>query len=198
MDRISLKPALLARRVTYEIAPDHVSQLARDGTENWRVAYRDLTSLNFVLHSIGGNRMRRLDLITDQGHHSIALNLGMRVDRDDPDRIAIRRIHSAVADAVHAARPDIEVVIGEQGGSRIAMFAVGVITLLFAVGMAIAIYATDVPMDRAAGAVVPMGFMVLLGGFFAHKHAPWRAPITLPVQAFAVMMAADAAPSPKT
>ncbi|QIE46029.1 hypothetical protein G5B38_11115 [Pseudohalocynthiibacter aestuariivivens] len=196
MDRISLKPALLARRVSYEIAPTYVAQYAKDGTENWRTDFGDLTSLNFVLHTIGGNRMRRLDLVTNEGRKSIALNLGIRVGRDDPDRVAIRQVHSAVADAVYAARPDIQVALGEQGAARIAMFVVGVMTLLFGIGMCIAMFVTNVSMDRAVGVAVPIGLMVVLGGFFAHKYAPWREAVTLSIQAFAVMMAADAASPP--
>ena len=195
--RIAVKPALLAGRVEYEVGATSITQFAKGGRENWRVNYADLTSLNFVIHKLHGQRMRRLDLITPDGKWSISLNISMRIGRADPDRTAIRAVHSALADALYAARPDLHIVMGEQGFYRWMMFVIGALMVIGGTGFIIAGLMDGGALDRSLELAIPAVLLVLLGGYNAYNHLPWRDQATLPMQVFATMMAADAAPTEK-
>jgi hypothetical protein len=69
----------------------------------------------------------------------------------------------------------------------------GLITVLFGAGFAGIVIHDGVDMDRAAGPVVVMSAMALLGVLLAWSNRPWRQERTLPLAAWRTLTAQAAA-----
>jgi len=181
------KPALLAAPISYEVTGTSIAQYDNSGDLEWQVSFDDVTELAFVEHIIRGMRMRRLDIITTDGTHSIALNIAKGVGPDDSERAALRKIHSAVATALSETRPNLMVKIGEYGRAKFWFFVVGLLALIGAVGLLVAALMTGVSGDKLAGAVVPIGFLVVFGGFIAARYNTWQKTPGIPISTLAVV-----------
>lgn len=184
MDTFTFKPALLARHVTYRIAPTHVARLDRDGGDLWRVDYADLTELGYAMQRIAATRTERLDLYTPGGTRSLTFNASYR-RASDPQLEGFRRALSALADALNAARPDLQVRIGTQGRQRIAMFAVAVVMLLCGLGLGTVILASGVAPDRLAEVAAPLIALIVIGTIFAVRYRPGKRLQQWPIAVFA-------------
>ncbi|MEB8387266.1 hypothetical protein OO012_08510 [Rhodobacteraceae bacterium KMM 6894] len=184
MDTVTFKPALLASPVTYRIAPTHVAQLNRTGGEDWRIDYADLTDLGHVTQRIARTRTERLDLYTKDGKRAISINASYRTG-NDPQYLAFRSVLGQVSDAMNAARPDLTVTFGARGGARMAMFAIGVVILLFAVVFAGIVLSESGPSDRMVDVAAPLIAMLLFGGFISWTYRPGQTLPHLPIGVFA-------------
>ena len=184
MDTVTFKPALLARRVSYRIAPTHVAKLGAAGDEIWRVDYADLTELGHVTQRIARTRTERLDLYTNTGKQSLSINASYR-SGDDPEYLAFRNALAQVSAAVNAARPDVTVSIGARGSSRMVMFVIGVVTLLFALGFVGIILSEGLSAKRQGDVAAPLIAMLLFGGVISWTYRPGQKLLRLPISAFA-------------
>ncbi|MCZ4353052.1 hypothetical protein O4H61_11050 [Roseovarius aestuarii] len=189
METVTFKPALLARRITYHITPSYVARRSSDGIETWRVAYADLTDLGHVSQNIARTRTERLDLFTADGKRSISMNASYRAP-DDPQYVAFRSTLDHLAAALHAARPDLSVTLGQRGGGRMMMFVIGVVTVLFAIGFAAVILGQGLSANRVSGVVPPLIAMLAFGGVISWTYRPVKTLASLPTATFAQTMEA--------
>lgn len=186
-DRLSFKPALLAGRVSYDIAATSVAQI-KDGREMWRVNYGDLADLGQVSHRIGVTRTERLDLyLNDGSKRTISINASYRSSKG-PNYSGYRAVMSELSAALHAARPDLSVTVGERGRTAMVMFGIGVVTLLFALGFAGVIMAQGLSTNRQLDVAAPLIVMLLFGGFTAWKYRPGQVLDRLPIARFTDVM----------
>lgn len=132
--------------------------------------------------------MRRLDIDLPSKTTRIALNTSAGTTPSDPDRAAHFALIRSVAATLAEQKPDLPVAIGEGSAARKAMFVVGLLAIIFGLGIPIAALMTGVSADRMVEASVPI---LALGGFgvwIAWANAPWRARPTLPAVALPAMI----------
>jgi hypothetical protein len=130
---------------------------------------------------IYGSRMRRLDLKTASGTTRIALSISRFAGHQESNLTAHLGLMRAVARRLAVIRPDLSVEIGESGGARLIMFGIGLVTLLSAVGMIVAMLMTGLSTDRMAAAAVPMLMLLALGALLVKANHPWRTLPSVPV-----------------
>lgn len=183
-----LKPALLARAVWYEVTGTELAQSDEAGRVLWSLDLSAVERAAYVAHTIRGQRMARFDLTTGAQTRSIALNDAHRTPPDDPDRQALRRIVTAVAQALARLQPDLQVSIGEYGRRRVLMFALGVLSALAGLGLIVLAAGTGVSTQRLIDAALPAGVMVLFGGFVIWQSNPWKPAPRLPVSALPALL----------
>lgn len=177
-ERFSFHPAPL--RSAQDWALDGEMLQTPDGT----VDLRQVRSARLVEKAFRGTRMRRLDLMMDEGVHRIALTIGISSGQEHPDRVAHLGLMRAVAGAMAQYCPDVTVEIGEGPRARMVMFAVGLLALAAAVGLGGAIIASGLSMDRMMAAALPLVLMLALGVTVSYSSWPWR---TLPSLAAALL-----------
>lgn len=186
---VTYKPALLTGRQTVEIGETHLTCSDDEGREKWRLAWADISRVAFVEHTIRGSRLSRIDLITrnDAQKHSLGRTTDAAGSMSDPDYVSFLSAVGAIANRLGEVAPELPVTIGEYGRSRIAMFTIGVLCLIFGVGIGIAALA-DGRGDRIMGeAMAPLALMILFGIFYSWQNAPWRARESLPAKLFATV-----------
>lgn len=179
------KPALLARHQVVVVGTEALELHDDAGHAKWRLAWPDVVGVAFVEHTMRGMRMSRLDLKTAVRTRSFACTVGAEQPWRDENHVVFRAAVEVVAHRLADNEPAPQVILGEYGKGRIAMFVVGALTGLAGVGLAVAA-ATTGRGDRLLGeAFVPVALMLLMGLFIGWANWPWRSRPRVPVRVFA-------------
>lgn len=184
--RAGYKPALLAGRQRVEIGETHLVCLDGNGREKWSIAWRDITRLAFVQHSLRAMKMSRLDIGTRQRRrlHSLGCNSADMDPLSDPDYVGFLAAVAAVVERLAETRPDLPVTMGEYGRPRLAMFVIGVVATLGSIALPVAAVASGRG-DRILGeALAPIFILLAVGLVFAWSNAPWRKSLKIPTSLF--------------
>lgn len=181
-DRHGYKPALLRGRQFIELDDTHLVCIDGENREKWRIAWTDISALAFVDHAARGARMSRLDIMPHDGQPtlSISCNSAALDPMADPEFIAYRATVSSVCTRLGNIVPDLPVTVGEYGRTRMWMFIIGVVSIVFALGIAIAALA-----GGRGEALAPVAVMLIFGLVIAWANAPWRPKPRVPVALFA-------------
>lgn len=179
------KPALLARHQVVVVGTEALELRDDAGHAKWRLAWPDVVGAAFVEHTMRGMRMSRLDLKTAGRTRSFACTVGAEQPWRDENHVVFRAAVEVVARRLADNAPAPQVIMGEYGKGRIAMFVVGALTGLAGAGLAVAAVMTGRG-DRVLGeAFVPIVFMLLMGLLIGWTNWPWRPRPRVPVRAFA-------------
>lgn len=188
MVRHAWKPALLKGRI--EVDMTETGLICRDGSgaEQWRLDWGDVAAAVVVEHTVRGTSMRRLDLL---GRDGVVLR---RLSCTGPPGAPVAGTEAGAYVLAMAAILDrlgereIAVTVGEYGRARVAIFAVGVVSVLGGFGIGVAALASGISGDRLAGAAVPILLLVVFGLFLVRANAPWRKRPELPAGLVAVAL----------
>lgn len=192
MTCFSYKPALLIGAVTYDLGDIGIVCTDKSGTEKWRLDWNDITGAAFVEHTVKGSRMRRLDLLcgADAPTRSISYTGPKGDPTRDPDSVAHLQLLVAILNQLGAGTPDFQVSVGEYGKSRVALFVIGIATLVGGLGIAGLWISTGVSGNKIADAAIPVVLLALMGVMLVWSNAPWRAVPRLSAVAFATALSA--------
>jgi len=183
MREYAYKPALMRGAVVCKVSADRL----QSGDE-WQVELADVHAAAFSTQVVGDARFTRLDLWTGEQMRSLSYTANAKGWRDDPDARVFLSLVRDVLRMLAEVSPDLEVTLGSRGGPRLAMFAVGVVSILAGGGIFAAALATGISGERLAAAAVPMLLLVGLGGLLAFSYSPWRKPTIAGPKAIAAMI----------
>lgn len=166
--------------MTYRLANGVLVAGHNDG-EDWSLPLDQVTGLSLIDSTYRRTRMRRLDLRTAANQHRIGITINMSATPDDPDLGRHLALMRAIAANLAETRPTLPVTLGETGRTKVALFVIGVLSVLFAIGMALASIITGLSGDRLAGASVPVILLFVFGIAIAGNNLPWTGEPALPV-----------------
>ena len=146
MQRFAFKPALLRGERVFELDEVGLTEPEAD----LHIAWADVTAAAFVDLTARGMRIRRLDLTPRGGGEKLQISVttGDASPPVDPDAIAFLRMASTALERMEDAQPGFEVTFGEYGTARILMFAVGVLSVIGALGILLVAAIAGVSSDR--------------------------------------------------
>lgn len=190
----SFKPAPMAARLDYETGPRGLVCRTADGAEKWRLDWRDVTAAAFVEHRARGHRLRRLDLLAGGRRRSVGCTGAAADPAADPDAVAHLDLSAAILDRLAALDDGFLVTIGEYGRYRLTIFALGLVSVLGAVGIAGLAMATGVSPDRLGAGAAPILLLLASGVALVASHSPWRSPPQAPAALIAPALRSVAHP----
>lgn len=163
--------------LTYEVTADALVCGAKMGKPDRHIAWHDVTDATVVETSVlNGLRLRRIDLVhgTDKERLSISCSTlygGPKPWGDAAEHLALL---AQIADQLGAVQAGFEISWGEYGKGRLAMFVVGVLTVVAAVAFAVLALMTGVSQSRLWDAAVPFTVMLVFGASLVFGNQPWR------------------------
>lgn len=113
---------------------------------------------------------------------SISYTGGVVLPSDDPEAVVHLDLLAAILSRLD---PELPVAVAEYGRARMAIFGVGVLSIIAAIAMFALAIGTGISGDRLMAAAMPFGLLLLLGVSFAWSSAPWRPIPTLSAKALA-------------
>ncbi len=174
MNEATFKPAVLARAKTYRLQGGVLSEIGIDGPK-WELPLADVEYAAYVDAVFRKIRMTRLDLHQGDTCRSIRLGQPAAGWIGDPDTQKFLTLARDICAGLEAAQPGTKITQGEYGRARWIMFIMGVITLVFSIGILALVIITGVPSQKLWAGMVPMGLMFLFGGYISYLSFPWRA-----------------------
>lgn len=183
----SFKPALFIGAYTYELGDIGVVCTDNSGVEKWRLDWNDIEAAAFVEHSVKSSRMRRLDLLcgADNPTRSVSYTGPKGDPTTDPDSVAHLRLLVAILKQLGTRTPEFQVSVGEYGKSRIALFVIGIATLVGGAVIAGLWISTGVPGGKIVEVAIPVALLALMGVTLVWSNAPWRRVPRLPANVLA-------------
>ena len=154
------------------------------------ILLHEITGLRISETRVQATLLRSVQLWHSGGHTRISVNLPRRAGPGHPDYDAYSALLTRIADRVARYNPEMQVEIGESRGVLLAFFLIGLVSLLFGLGIAGLAMVTGLSGDRMAAAAVPMLAMIALGLVVMQSNIPWRSPLRLPVTHLPAMLAA--------
>jgi len=134
------------------------------------ITWQDIQGLNFALHHVRGNTMMHLRVRLTDREEILSVNGGGQ------DLQIYCRMIKALVGAMEAARPDLEITIGNVGGSRLGMFIVGVFGVIVSIGLVIG--GIHLSIEEGNWGHLGMSLVGLIFGFFTVlitlANLPWR------------------------
>ena len=186
MQRFAFKPALLRGERVFELDEAGLTEPGGD----LRIAWADVQAAAFVDMTARGMRIRRLDLTPRDGGErlQISVTTGDASPPVDDDAIAFLRMASTALEHLETAQPGFEVTFGEYGTPRILMFAVGVLSVIGALGIMLVAAIAGISSDRWLAGIVPMLMLLGFGGVIMVNYAPWVKPPKTPAKGMALAL----------
>ena len=183
MQRFAFKPALLRGERVFELDEVGLTEPEAD----LHIAWADVKAAAFVDLTARGMRIRRLDLTPRGGGEKLQISVttGDASPPVDPDAIAFLRMASTALERLEDAQPGFEVTFGEYGTARILMFAVGVLSVIGALGILLVAAIAGISSDRWLAGIVPMLLLLGFGGVIMVNYAPWVKPPKMPARVMA-------------
>lgn len=192
MDSYSYKPALLRGAITYEVTEHALICRNSQGGENWRLDWSAVDKAAVVDTNISGYHMRRLDLMTSSGIHSVSYNGGRGRQMLSSESVSHLTLIAAILRKLEEHRAGFPVTFGEHGRSKTVMFVIGVLTVIGGVGLIGLAIGTGVSNDKLIEGAVPSLALVAFGGYVTHRYGPWTKPLTVPAGTLAQAFQATA------
>lgn len=169
--RYAFRPAAARGAQSYELGATHLEE-----TGGWSLPLADVTAAAFATVEMKGTRFMRLDLWAGEKRRSLSYSAAARGWTGHPDARAFLELARDTLRELGKINPDLEVTLGTRGGPRLAMFAIGLVSVLAGGGVFIGAVASGVSGDRLVAAAAPMVLPVLLGAALAYGYSPWRKP----------------------
>jgi len=163
MQRLSYRPGPIRSPVLLELGADGI----RHGGGALR-GWGSLRSLQYGTWSARGMRGVNLILEFEEGREVIAVNHA-RGDRQTPQ--VIRAVLAEIA----RARPGMPVRIGMGADFAWAMWATGLASVVFALGVLVLALASGVSAGRMIQAILPIGLLLVFGVVLLSGGKPWQA-----------------------
>ena len=167
MRRWSFKPALLRAAQDWRLNGTKL-----DGPGG-HIDLSNVEKAAFVDQAMKGHRFTRLDLMESDRTLSISIT-SPASGVPDPDREEFFAVLLAVAQVLADRQPGLPVAIGEYGRTALIMFSIGVLSLLFGLGIGFAALASGLSGERLGAAAVPVLLLVAFGGTLGWARRPWK------------------------
>ena len=199
MTQYHFKPALLAAGLDY--ATDDLGITChKAGTLIWRADWPDIDDCAYVELTARGNTIRRIDLIRRAPHlrRSISVTSDSADPPTDPDVLTFLSLASDVLARLDHQSPGRNVAFGEHGRARLAIFAVGALSIIGAIAIFGLALASGVSAQKLADGAIPMGLLLLFGVALISRYAPWRKPPRIAAATLALALGAMADPSARS
>lgn len=145
-----------------------------------RIAWREIQHLGFALHHVKGNTMMNFRIRLSDREETLSVNGSGR------ELETYCRMVKTLVGAMEAARPDLEITIGNIGGSRLGMFIVGAFGSM--VGIGLIVLGIHLAIDKGDWGHLGMSLVGLIFGFYmvliTLANLPWSKPPTHPLSEF--------------
>ena len=168
------------------------------GRDNWTLDAGFLTrngELFCSLDNVAGVRFAQLsarhthsswlDLTLEDRKERISCNL----PPGDESNSQFLALAAAILADLETRKPDLKVAFGAGGAVRIAMFAIGLLALVFGLIVWIILANGGVRESRALMAFLFAGGFVLFGGGLAWSYRPWAPAAMVPVETARLLVA---------
>lgn len=189
MEFFRFKPAALRSELEYTISDAGVACQTKDDEMRFEIAWDEIEDAAYVEHRMRDVAMRRIDLIlSGNRRRSISATSDRSDPPTDPNAIAFLHFAASVLFRMDKTRPERLVSFGEYGGWKWAMFTVGVIATVAALGLIGLMFAEGLSADRMAAAALPFGLLLLFGIAVSLGNAPWKPVPRLPAKVLAVAL----------
>lgn len=184
MAQATFHPAILAKAKTYQLKNGVLSEMDENG-QKWALSLADVESVAYVDAIFKKTRGTRLDL--HYGDVCRSLRLGQPAGDwiNNIDTREFLTFARAICLGLENAQPGIEITQGEYGRSRIIMFVIGILTLIFAIGIIGLAVITGVQTEKLFAGIVPISIMFLIGGYVSYTSRPWQVLAKMPAAGFA-------------
>ena len=172
----SYKPALLRSAQTITVSDAGV-RLEKPG-ESERAAWGEIATVRYSVMKTHLAEIHGLEFVLEDGRR-LSVN---RTDADerfeDTDDKPYREMLVAVLEGLASQRPDLDLILGEKRTTQWALFIIGMICIAFAFGITL-LALTHGRSSRLEAAVVPIGAMLVFGGYIAWSFHPFGPPTLL-------------------
>jgi len=144
------------------------------------IAWPEILGLSFAVHEVRGNTMMNLRIRLTDREEILAVNGGGQ------DLEIYCKMIKALVGAMEAAKPDLEITIGNVGGARLGMFIVGVCGVIVGIGFIVG--GIHLSIDEGNWGHLGMSLVGLIFGYFmvliTLANLPWSKPPTHPLSEF--------------
>ncbi|SFL53202.1 hypothetical protein [Shimia aestuarii] len=171
MVEFRFRPAPVRSERVFRLDADRLTCLKDDRAE-WSLQLANITDAAFASYKAHGRKIWRLDLMSGDETHHINANLPSRDAYLTDDFAAFHGLVSALGEAL----PDQQILFGEHGRARKAIFAVGLLSALAGAGLFTAALLSGVSSSRLTEAAVPLLGLTLFGGLLIRAYNPWKRP----------------------
>ncbi len=169
MREYQFKPAPLRDVMHFHLDDDNLRQLTRDGQAEWQLPLQDVQAVRYVHHRINGLSFWRLDIkARDGGLFRVSENQGAEGISDPQAQNLLQDLCLTLS----KHHPDLQITIGEYGRARLAIFAIGIMSLIFALGLVAVALWTGLAPNRFVAASVPVLLLLLFGGVVSYSNRP--------------------------
>lgn len=184
------RPAPMRRAQTFRLEGTRLVRLDVSGAEDWALDLASVDRAVFVDFGAAKAPNRRLDLFAGGVRQRVAINAAGGLGAMREDMGAFLELCGAIFLALAEARPDLQIGLGEYGAARWALFGLGAIMVVGGGGILAAALAGGVSSSRLIDAAVPLGMLVLVGGFIAWANRPGVVGVQIAPAAMAVALKA--------
>jgi len=161
------------------------------GRDNWTLDAGFLTRNGELFCSLDNVVGVRFAQMTARHVHSSWLDLTLEDRREriscnlppgDENNTAFLGLTAAILEDLETRKPGLQVAFGAGGAVRMAMFAMGLVALVFGLVVWIILANGGVRESKALMAFLFAGGFVLFGGGLAWSYRPWAPPAMVPVE----------------
>ncbi|MEO1028772.1 MAG: hypothetical protein AAFX02_06895 [Pseudomonadota bacterium] len=189
----TFQPALIGKKRSARLFDQHF-ELSEGGEDPEEIAYEDITSVRYINTSVNKYRFFQFHLTRSNGK-PVYLNVNasqFSSPTNDPD---VRTLYQLMGDLIGrlGAGTLEEVEIGYNKRGRMIWFGMGLVTVLFSIGIFILALNTGVRSDKLRGGAIPLGMLLLFGVVMCAGSNPWAPPVRLPVADFQIFLSASLA-----
>jgi len=158
-----------------------------------RIAWQSIQRLSFAIHHVRGNTMMNFRIRLTDREEILPVNGGGK------DLETYCKMVKVLVGAMEAARPDLEITIGNVGGSRLGMFIVGVCGVIVSIGLIVG--GIHLSIEEGNWGHLGMTLVGLIFGYFTVlitlANLPWSKPPTHPLSEFWTLIERAGANSPQ-
>lgn len=171
MAEFRFRPAPVRSERVFRLEAETLTCL-KDSRAEWSLPLASVTDAAFVSYKSHGRMIWRLDLMSGDQTHPINANLPSRDAYLTEDFTAFHGLVNALGETL----PDQQILFGEHGRARKAIFAVGLLSALAGAGLFTAALLSGISSSRLTEAAVPLLGLTLFGGLLIRAYNPWKRP----------------------
>lgn len=168
------KPALSKPEQSYFITDTQIELENKDGSDTI-VRFESITSLLYADTAVREYKFRKLDVgYGDENQMCIGLTSTLSSKaNDDEDLAEFYNLIHVFCNRIGAARPDLSVTIGVISQANWIYFAVGLLTILGAVGLLLGAYLSGVSEEKLQHVLLPTIIIAGFGSYICFMAKPW-------------------------